>query len=348
MGLAVVCVGVMGGLVPLAAEPIVVEGFLGKRTYDPEVSLKKLPYESLVERLAYEAERAKNRVPAPKDSKETWERLKTFEARLGAWPQATRAERDFERWGALESEGLARSESLKALHSKEVKEFVQRFGMGSARAIPGFEKSPRYWDMTVAAPIKLKQFPKDDDEESAGIELPAKDVDLRQAMRWPSFASLGDLHVAGERDFVAPVGYGHFKDRKNVSGFLAHHFRHEPKLPVVADAKVKELWAMERVELVSLLKHDKPQVYISEELPQMNELKKAKTRDLNAFEDAALKSVIRGEDVVAEAATNRIVMMGSIRATNQCLNCHEGSQRGDLLGTFSYVLRRDPAIKAAK
>jgi hypothetical protein len=34
-------------------------------------------------------------------------------------------------------------------------------------------------------------------------------------------------------------------------------------------------------------------------------------------------------------------MVGALRAARQCLECHEG-RRGDLLGTFSYVLQRVP------
>jgi hypothetical protein len=36
-------------------------------------------------------------------------------------------------------------------------------------------------------------------------------------------------------------------------------------------------------------------------------------------------------------------MLGSLRATKHCLQCHSGS-RGSLLGAFSYRLRRDPSL----
>jgi hypothetical protein len=49
---------------------------------------------------------------------------------------------------------------------------------------------------------------------------------------------------------------------------------------------------------------------------------------------------------VLEATTNRILMVGAIRAAKQCTSCH-AVERGDLLGAFSYELLRDPAIKAA-
>ena len=45
--------------------------------------------------------------------------------------------------------------------------------------------------------------------------------------------------------------------------------------------------------------------------------------------------------VVVEATTNRIRMLGSLRASKQCLECHRGHY-GALLGAFSYELLRDP------
>ena len=59
-------------------------------------------------------------------------------------------------------------------------------------------------------------------------------------------------------------------------------------------------------------------------------------------EARALQSLREGEDLVAEATTHRIEMMGSLRATKQCLDCHH-AHRGDLLGAFSYELQRDQA-----
>lgn len=46
--------------------------------------------------------------------------------------------------------------------------------------------------------------------------------------------------------------------------------------------------------------------------------------------------------MIAQATTNRIEMVGSLRAEEQCLQCHD-AERGELLGAFSYELIRDPA-----
>ena len=64
-------------------------------------------------------------------------------------------------------------------------------------------------------------------------------------------------------------------------------------------------------------------------------------------ETQALKEVKDGKNVVAEASTNRIRMMGAIRATDNCLKCHD-AQHGDLLGTFTYELQRDPLLIVKK
>ena len=73
----------------------------------------------------------------------------------------------------------------------------------------------------------------------------------------------------------------------------------------------------------------------------MEELKSARIRDLTEFEAKALKALRAGEDLQIDANLNQIRMVGSMRANNTCLKCHDVS-RGELLGAFSYLLQRDP------
>jgi hypothetical protein len=158
---------------------------------------------------------------------------------------------------------------------------------------------------------------------------------------------LATFHDNGRFDFLDPAGFGHVKDREHVAGFVSHQFRQMPDLrqqrgPTAPETETEtERWALRRLELVSLLKHDRPAVYVSDHLPRMDDLKKSRTRPLSEFEARALQAVRAGEDLVAEATTRRIEMMGSLRATKQCLDCHH-AHRGDLLGAFSYELQRDP------
>lgn len=98
-------------------------------------------------------------------------------------------------------------------------------------------------------------------------------------------------------------------------------------------------WKVNRLELVSLVVHDKPVVYASENLPKMDELTGHETRPMNAFESDALEQILKGEDLVTSATVNRIEMLGSVRATKSCVECHS-TKRGELLGAFSYELIR--------
>ena len=66
------------------------------------------------------------------------------------------------------------------------------------------------------------------------------------------------------------------------------------------------------------------------------------TRTLDLFEAAALPVLQRGEDLARERKGDQLRILGSIRAGQPCLKCHE-AQRGDLLGAFSYALRREPS-----
>jgi hypothetical protein len=147
-------------------------------------------------------------------------------------------------------------------------------------------------------------------------------------------AALYQTHQGSVLDFANPQGFGFFKDRRHVAGFQAHQFSRLPE-----SAKP---WTVRRVELVGLLMHEQPVAYVSEHLPRMDELRKAPTRSLDGFETSGLARLRQGEDLVVGETSGRVQMLGAIRSAKQCLGCHEGA-RGDLLGAFSYSLRRsDP------
>jgi hypothetical protein len=164
-----------------------------------------------------------------------------------------------------------------------------------------------------------------------------------------SLASLTQIHDMGQFSFLDSGSFGYVKSRKEVSGFVPHQFRFDPAEFVMRRMPKSELagmqrWVMRRLELVSLEKFEKPAVYLAEQLPRMQDLKTTPVRDLSAFEAKALKQLQAGEDVVTEATTNRIQMLGSLRASKQCVKCHQ-AERGELLGAFSYELLRDPPIR---
>ena len=73
----------------------------------------------------------------------------------------------------------------------------------------------------------------------------------------------------------------------------------------------KEQWAVIRLQLVSLLKFDRPAVYVSDNLPRMDELQGVPTRPLTPFEAKSLKSLREGDDIATETSGDRIRMVGS-------------------------------------
>jgi hypothetical protein len=149
---------------------------------------------------------------------------------------------------------------------------------------------------------------------------------------------LRELHIESQVDFVNAKGFGDVQAREHVAGFQGHAFRTMPKLE--SGGERPQRWTLQKLELVSLLKHEQPAVYLSEHLPRMDELREAKTRPPSSFESAALADLQSGEDLKVQTTANRLRMLGSIRAVEQCLQCHQ-VKRGDLLGAFSYQFRND-------
>jgi hypothetical protein len=72
----------------------------------------------------------------------------------------------------------------------------------------------------------------------------------------------------------------------------------------------------------------------------MDELRDAPTRPLDDFEAERLPKLRAGEELSTAQGPRRVRMLGAIRAQADCLRCH-GVNQGDLLGAFSYDLRRD-------
>ena len=214
-----------------------------------------------------------------------------------------------------------RNDMLKRLHEDATNLFVNNPGFGSGRMM-GFSipsKNGLTTGLRDSTPIP-----------QPGSSLPVpRSIDQRQSetrMTVPS--GIGDLHESSIVDFVHPKGFGYFKDRAHVAGFQAHGFSQVP---------TEKQIEVETIELVGLL-HGEPRVYLSPNLPRMDELKTAPTRSLDAFEKSGVASLRTGEDLFTLPESGSIRMLGAIRSTKQCIACHRGL-RGDLLGAFSYVLR---------
>jgi hypothetical protein len=298
--------------------------------------------ETLRRRLAYEAKHGKVK---PELTKETEGQLNNFESLL------------FRDYRVIGMQLAARE-----LHDKSVQEFVGAEGFGMERMVIFV---PKYLEIPNAPPIKLA---KDESfsEADAGdpVKLP-RDDSVANPLRVPTAGALLAFHTDGQRSFVNLPGFaflpgtpqagrggfarprvpGQDRKAKLKMGFWPHHFRHVPDVPrtVRKDEKVpeKEKWLVQRIELVSLLKHEQPVAYVSKHLPRMDELRKAETRPLDGFEMTALASLKKGETIVSDASVNRMYLLGAVRAATQCLDCHS-VERGTLLGAFSYELVRTP------
>ncbi len=211
-----------------------------------------------------------------------------------------------------------RDESFAALHEHAIVAFINSPGFGQSR-MPSMAVWLRRWTFeatTIPQPDIL----------SAANQGYRPDMPLTAVRYEPRYL---DLHRDSFANFVNPEGFGYFKDRRHVGFFRPHQFRSPPTTS--AD--------LVNITLIGLVLHDAPLAYISDALPRMDLLRKSKVRPLDEFETLGLARIKAGYLVVSLQEGNRLRLLGAIRATKQCVECH-GCERGDLLGAFSYVLRR--------
>jgi hypothetical protein len=249
-----------------------------------------------------------------------------------------------------------RPRALEMVHSDQVERFITREGFGLSR-MP--QPTLRHLELADAEAVSYPRYllESTDAEQTQFIDVPRAPTADADLWKLPARDLLLRLHLSGQLDFAGPVGLGLVRDRDHVAGFKSHQFRTLPQLvtkwdheqvgPPSPPRKPVEEWVLRKLELVSLLKHDQPAVYVSDRLPKMDELAEAPTRELSEFESASLKSLRSGESLVARAKSNHLEMVGALRAAKQCQQCHQ-VQRGELLGAFSYELHRSPELKATK
>ena len=95
------------------------------------------------------------------------------------------------------------------------------------------------------------------------------------------------------------------------------------------------------VNLIGLVKHAEPVVYLT---GKAKDPKEVKTREPDDFEASALDALRNGEDLKAEKEGTKMRAVGPIYAGKRCTACHE---RGLFLGAFSYRLELAAAPKDA-
>ena len=214
-----------------------------------------------------------------------------------------------------------RSWELGQLHSENVDNFAASEGFGDDRVQP--RRGLRRGNIILPPRelIAVKRLPdfKPNDASSSGKETPfSSDPDLL------------DDHRHHQANFFERLGYA--RDVNHVVGFESHGFSKWPDLTGRFAS-----WAIVQLELVSILRHSTPRAYISQNLPNLDELKQAPTRSLTQFETDALARLMNERDLLIHEKGNEIQMLGSLRASYECLKCHS-VRSGALLGALSYRL----------
>ncbi|MBI1311502.1 hypothetical protein GC176_09360 [bacterium] len=237
-----------------------------------------------------------------------------------------------------DTEGAGDLWQLRMLHSESYEDFLRANGFGLVRMIRVSRGSIER-EMEDTAPVP-QPGPNDAIPELA--ESPADldaDVvaDSTSSFLNEGFAldALNSLHRADRKEFLRVSRFGYIESRQHAAGFQAHAFRSEVRPP---DPEFRQRLQVTRLELVSLLKFETPRVYVSDFLPDLEQLQDVPTRELDAFEEAALPKLRTEQDIIVEEQSHEIRMLGSLRAGESCLKCHS-VRRGELLGAFSYRIR---------
>jgi hypothetical protein len=214
-----------------------------------------------------------------------------------------------------------REDKFRQLHEHAVELFVNSPGFGVSRLFLPAEGNLKFG--LRREPVPTQPGPRLEGTGSPGEwRLPSAEDEL----------PLGRLLEDSVFDFVNSRGFGFIKDRRHVAGFEAHRFSTVPGSA--------PQWEVQRLELVSLLVHHEPAVYVSDSLPEMKKTHDTPTRPLERFERVGLDELQRGEDLFLAETGNHLRMLGAVRSAKACVACHGGS-RGDLLGAFSYTLQGD-------
>jgi hypothetical protein len=243
-----------------------------------------------------------------------------------------------QRWDVLDQELAVtqnhRAKVLKELHEKTRKFFVTMPGAGPIRRLEtpeeilldAFGQATSARDQPGDQPGEPADFPISPGEPLSRVE--------------PNGEFYG-YHKDGMVDFLYPRGFGYVKDRAHIAGFKPHGFRSDP---FPAWRVENWSWRVQHIQLVGILSHAKPLVYLTDKLPSMEQIRQGKTRTLDFFEEAALPTLREGEDLSIASKGETVRMLGALRATKTCQQCHD-AEVGDLLGAFSYTLRRAPSVK---
>lgn len=285
--------------------------------------MREFPLESLEARLAYEPR-------STRESNNVVDVVKVMDDRRSSTLD------NYDYYPMVDSFKVKRRMiALEDLHTGSVRLFNSSPGFGVARIL-----YYRTSDIPLP-PVPSVPLPKLS-RSALGSSHSAGDVSPGEILDAPPSRKLRDnlevMHRLEKYEFANPLAFGYIPQRRSAAGFRAHALK---QLPTTGTDATEGNWHVDFVELISLLKHAEPVAYVSTNLPRMDELRDAPIRPLDSFERDQLSALRGGGDIVAAQAPGRIRMLGALRAVDECLNCHNVAA-GDLLGVFSYDLRRDP------
>ncbi|MEW4487312.1 hypothetical protein AB1L42_04475 [Thalassoglobus sp. JC818] len=239
----------------------------------------------------------------------------------------------------------SRASSLKRLHSEYYEDFVTAAGFGPVRMV---RIRPRMVELPEPKPIpqsklhcpKAIEESKNSSVDSWSFYREREVQTYLQTVTDPRMK----IHERAQSEFLRPDTFGYVQDHEHVAGFQSHAFA---RVPVVEDEapEIAE-WRLERIELVGLLRNDEPVVYLSESLPNLDELDEFETRPVDEWEADALSQLVESTDLVIREHPQEIRMIGSLRASNNCLMCHD-VRRGQVLGALAYTLARNAENESA-
>jgi len=166
---------------------------------------------------------------------------------------------------------------------------------------------------------------------AAGGAAVAAEPVLPESLNWTSLTA---MHANYVEAFVHSDGFG--------------MRRITPMMQLMQSGELRlenQRWRVEDVQMIGIAKHDPPVVHQGgllkfqhgEQSPAF--LPEAAQRPLNAQEVEAVRRLQAGERIVSLPASNALSAAGPIRATADCLRCHQSRKEGDLLGAFVYTLR---------
>lgn len=216
-----------------------------------------------------------------------------------------------------------RTDSIEAIHDQTLEAFNRAAGFGKIRMRVIHPLAEHF------LPDAIKPILQKLDYVTELVSTGLNSSDLKQD-------DIANMNYESTANFSNPAGFGYVKSRTEVAGFRPHRFSKYPDAP--------KTWDVKRIDLVSLLLHDEPVVYVSNDLPRMADVGKLATRELDTFEKDGLAAIRKGDDLYIRGDQDKVRVVGAMRNFDQCIKCH-GGKGGELLGAFSYVLVRQPSAK---